>query len=139
LLADYFTEKYSREFSKNISGISAPAVELLMNHHWPGNVRELENCIERAIILCTDGIIHSHHLPLSIKQNGIGSHRNLRGKLNETLASIEIELLLEELRRSNGNMAKAARALGMTERTMGLRIAKYGIDINSLKGNPTSM
>jgi len=76
-------------------------------------------------------------LPPSIKQDGIGSHRNLRGKLNETLAAIEIDILIEELRRSNGNMARAARFLGITERTMGLRIAKYGIDINSLKGNPT--
>jgi Nif-specific regulatory protein len=139
LLADYFTEKYSREFRKNVSGISAPAIDLLMNHHWPGNVRELENCIERAIILCTDGIIHGHHLPPSIKRDDTGSRKKFRGKLNEILAAIEIELLLEELRRSYGNMARAARSLGITERTIGLRIAKYGIDINSLKNNPTSM
>jgi len=44
------------------------------------------------------------------------------------IAAYEQEIILEELKRCHGNMAKAARALGMTERIMGLRIARYGID-----------
>jgi len=139
LLADYFIEKYGKEIGKNVTGISAPAVDLLMNHHWPGNVRELENCIERAIILSTDGVIHSYHLPPSLKRDGAGHRRDHRGTLMDTLATIEREFILEELRRSHGNMAKAARVLGITERAMGLRVAKYGIDLNSLKNNPTSL
>ena len=45
---------------------------MLMSYHWPGNVRELENCIERAVILSTDGVIHSYHLPPSLQTAGAG-------------------------------------------------------------------
>lgn len=67
LLADYFIEKYAKELGKEVTGISAAAIDMLMNHHWPGNVRELENCIERAIILSTDNMIHLHHMPPSLR------------------------------------------------------------------------
>ena len=59
LLTDHFVEKYGKEHGKQIVRISTPATDMLVNYHWPGNVRELENCIERAIILCTDGVIQS--------------------------------------------------------------------------------
>ena len=45
---------------------------MLMNYHWPGNVRELENCIERAVLLCEEGVIHSYHLPPTL-QTGVES------------------------------------------------------------------
>mgnify|MGYP006292573211 CR=1 FL=1 len=63
LLADHFAEKYSKKNGKRIYRISTPAIELLSSYHWPGNVRELENCIERAVLLSTDGVIHGQHLP----------------------------------------------------------------------------
>ena len=67
LLADYFIEKYAKELPKEVIGISSAAIDMMMNYHWPGNVRELENCIERAIILSTDNMIHRHHLPPSLQ------------------------------------------------------------------------
>jgi Nif-specific regulatory protein len=128
LLAEYFREKYSKEIGKNVTAISATATELLKNHSWPGNVRELENCIERAIILTTDGIIHRHHLPLPLLQAAGGPASRTRGGLPETLDAIERGLITEALKESAGNMARAARALGITERAMGLRVNKFGID-----------
>ncbi|MDR1025701.1 MAG: sigma 54-interacting transcriptional regulator, partial [Treponema sp.] len=63
LLADHFTGKYGERNGKRIRRISAPAIDLLTSHSWPGNVRELENCIERAVILSADQVIHAYNLP----------------------------------------------------------------------------
>ncbi len=127
LLADYFVEKYARESHVNIRRISTPAIDLLMSYHWPGNVRELENCIERAILLSTDEVIHSHHLPPTL-QSAESTDTGVRGSLQETLDSVEREVILDALKSTKGNMARAARLLGITERIMGLRVQKHGID-----------
>ncbi len=127
LLADYFIEKYSKEHGKTIISISTSATDMLMNYHWPGNVRELENCIERAIILCTDGVIHHYHLPPSLQKVETKDTPSPEGFKN-TMAAMEREIIVEELKRCRGNMAKAARALGLTERMMGLRVTRYGIE-----------
>jgi Nif-specific regulatory protein len=127
LLADYFAEKYSARNNKQIRRISTPAIELLSMYHWPGNVRELENCIERAVLLSTDEVIHGHHLPPTL-QSAESTDTRLHTTLQEELENFEKELLLDALKSAKGNAAMAARNLGITERIMGLRIAKYAID-----------
>ena len=127
LLADFFAEKYSRANIKNITRISTPAIDMLMSYHWPGNVRELENCIERAVLVSNDNVIHGHHLPPSL-QTAEASGTKFEGSLQTTLDKIEKELILDALKSSRGNMSKAARSLGITERIMGLRVNKYGIN-----------
>ncbi len=127
LLTDYFIEKYSEQNHVNIRRISTPAIDLLMAYHWPGNVRELENCIERAVLLSTDEVIHSHHLPPSL-QSAESTDTRLHSTLPEALDNLERELLLDALKSTKGNMAKAAKLLGITERIMGLRVEKHGID-----------
>ncbi|RLA87850.1 MAG: sigma-54-dependent Fis family transcriptional regulator, partial [Deltaproteobacteria bacterium] len=127
LLADFFVEKYSKINNKNIKRISTPAIDMLMSYHWPGNVRELENCIERAVLLADDEVIHGHHLPPTL-QAAEASGTTFKGSLNEALENLERELLIDALKTSRGNKAKAARNLGITERIMGLRVKKYGID-----------
>ena len=126
-LANHFIEKYSRANHKNIRRISTPAIDMLMAYHWPGNVRELENCIERAVLLSTDSVIHGHHLPPTL-QTAEASGTTFTGSLPETLDNFERELILDALKSARGSMAKAARALGLTERVMGLRVKKHGID-----------
>ncbi|HVN97127.1 MAG TPA: sigma 54-interacting transcriptional regulator [Syntrophorhabdaceae bacterium] len=133
LLADHFIEKYGREHAKRILSISTAATNMLMNYHWPGNVRELENCIERAIILSTDGIIHSYHLPPSLQTAGESAAHETGPTFKDAMANIERELIVEELKRCRGNMAKAARALGITERMMGIRVAKHNIEPSQFK------
>lgn len=127
LLSDFFIEKYSRQNHVSIRRISTPAIDLLMAYHWPGNVRELENCIERAILLSVDEVIHSHHLPPSL-QSAESTDTRLHSTLPEALENLERELLMDALKSTKGNMAKAAKLLGITERIMGLRIARHGIN-----------
>jgi Nif-specific regulatory protein len=126
LLADFFAEKYSRAGGAVVRRISTPAIDMLMAYHWPGNVRELENCIERAVLLSDDGVIHGHHLPPTL-QTAEASGTVPRGPLRATLERVERELIVEALKTARGNMAAAAAALGITERIMGLRVRRYGI------------
>lgn len=127
LLADFFVERYSRANHKSIRRISTPAIDMLMSYHWPGNVRELENCIERAVLLSREHVIHAHHLPPTL-QTAEASGTTHVGTLNATLENVERDLIHDALKASRGNRAKAARALGISERIMGLRVKHYGID-----------
>ncbi len=127
LLADYFVEKYSKLNAKAVKRISTPAIDMLIHYHWPGNVRELENTIERGVLLTQDDVIHGHHLPPTL-QTAEATGTTHAGTLESTVENVERELILDALKSSRGNMAKAARNLGLTERIMGLRIKKHGID-----------
>jgi Nif-specific regulatory protein len=127
LLADHFVEKYSKLLHKDIKRISTPAIDMLMAYHWPGNIRELENCIERAVLVSSDSCLHGHHLPPTL-QTAEATGTPPAGSLQAALDNLEREMLLDALKSSRGNMAKAARALGITERLMGIRVHKHGID-----------
>jgi Nif-specific regulatory protein len=127
LLADHLAEKHGRRAGKPILRISSPAIDLLVTYHWPGNVRELENCIERAVILSTDSVIHAYHLPPSL-QSADSTGTGPASTLDASLARLERELLVEALKICRGNAAAAARRLGITERRMGLALHRYGID-----------
>ncbi|MFO7783829.1 MAG: sigma-54 interaction domain-containing protein [Thermodesulfobacteriota bacterium] len=126
LLSDYFLEKYSREYGKDIRRISTPAIDALMQYHWPGNVRELENCLERAVLLCEDRVIHSYHLPPTLQtaeETGTLQARSF----TEAVERFERELLIDALKSSRGNMRKAAQALKTTERIFGYKVKKLNI------------
>ncbi len=128
LLADHFMLKYGRRQGKSIQRISTPAIDMLMRYHWPGNVRELENCIERAVVVCEDQVIHSYHLPPTL-QTAESSNTLPRWSLTEAVAKYEKELIQDALKSTRGNQARAARLLGSTERIIGYKITKYQIDV----------
>jgi Nif-specific regulatory protein len=125
-LCDFFIEKCNTKNSKKVKRISSGAIDLLTSYHWPGNVRELENCIERAILLTNDMVIHSYNLPPSL-QSADSTNTKTSVTLTEAVESLEKEMLIEALKKSRGNRAQAARDLGITERQMGVRIAKYDL------------
>ena len=127
LLADHFVAKYAKSNNKEIKRISTSAIDMLMSYHWPGNVRELENCIERAVILSSDGVIHGYNLPPTLQTPEVSTAVQ-KGTLRSALERIEIETITDALKNANGNMAKAARKLGLTERMIGVRAQKYKID-----------
>ncbi|MDR0411471.1 MAG: sigma 54-interacting transcriptional regulator [Treponema sp.] len=136
LLADHFAEKYANKNNKLIKRISSPAIELLTSYSWPGNVRELENCIERAVILSTDSVIHSYNLPPSL-QSPSSTQTEPTTTLKAALSRLEKELIIEALKISEGNMSAASRRLGITERQMGLRVHHYAINWKSYKHTRT--
>jgi Nif-specific regulatory protein len=127
LLADYFLEKYAKENHKNIKRLSTPAIDMLMEYHWPGNVRELENCIERAVLLCEEGVIHSYHLPPTL-QTGKESGTVPVLSLEDAVASVEKEMIIDALKNTRGNITMAAGILKTTVRKFAYKAQKYGID-----------
>ncbi len=133
LLADHFLMKYARKHNKAIRRISTPAIDMLMRYHWPGNVRELENCIERAVLVCEDQVIHSYHLPPTL-QTAESSNTIPQMSLEQAVAAYEKDLIQDALKSSRGTIARAARLLNTTERVIGYKIRKYNIDISRFKG-----
>ncbi len=127
LLADHFIELYNKKNNKEVKRISSAAIDLLSMYHWPGNVRELENCIERGVLMSTDQVIHSFHLPPSLQSAESSNTRPAVKGLQETLEAYEKELIADALKSSNGNKAEAARMLNISERIIGLRVEKYNL------------
>jgi Nif-specific regulatory protein len=127
LLADFFVEKYSQKMSKDVRRISTSAINMMVSYHWPGNVRELENCIERAVLLSSDGVIHGHHLPPTL-QTSDASGTVGTGSLKERTNLFERDLIVDALKRCDGNLAVAARDLKTTARIIRYKVRELGID-----------
>jgi Nif-specific regulatory protein len=132
LLADYFVEKYSKLNQKSIRRISTAAIDLLMSYHWPGNVRELENCMERSVLLSPGKSIEAHHLPPTLQKKD-ASEKATTGTLDAAVSALEYEMIVAELKVCEGNMAAAARRLGITERQIGLRAKRFAIDFKRFR------
>jgi Nif-specific regulatory protein len=133
LLADYFVEKYSKLNQKSVRRISTAAIDLLMSYHWPGNVRELENCIERSVLLSPGKSIEAHHLPPTLQKKDASEKSSASGTLQTAVSALEYEMIVAELKACDGNMAAAARRLGLTERQIGLRVKGLGIDFKRFR------
>jgi Nif-specific regulatory protein len=132
LLADHFLEKYALENGKEIRRFSTPAIDMLMNYHWPGNVRELENCIERAVLLCEEGVVHSYHLPPTL-QTGVESDTLPELSLEEAVANLEREMIIDALKNSRGNITQAADLLKTTVRKFAYKAKKYDVDYRNYR------
>jgi Nif-specific regulatory protein len=127
LLADYFVEQYSSKMDKDVRRISTPAINMMVAYHWPGNVRELENCIERAVLLSNDGVIHGHHLPPTLQTSDASDTIGI-GSLQEKVNLFERDIIVDALKRCNGNLAATARDLKTTARIIGYKVKELGID-----------
>jgi Nif-specific regulatory protein len=126
-LANAFIEKYARRMDRPVRRISTSAISMLMSYHWPGNVRELENCIEHAMLLCTDGVIHGRHLPPAL-QSPTMAERPAAGTLRNQIELLERDMIIDALKRQQGNVTAAARELGITGRMVRYKIEKLGVD-----------
>ena len=127
LLADYFLEKYAKENGKSIKRFSTPSIDMLIDYHWPGNVRELENCIERAVLLCEEGVVHSYNLPPTL-QTGTESGTIPTHSLEEAVSKLEKEMLVDALKNTRGNVSQAADMLKTTVRKFAYKAKRYGVD-----------
>jgi Nif-specific regulatory protein len=126
LLADYFLEKYTKENDKEIKRFSTPAIDMLMAYHWPGNVRELENCIERSVLLCDGGVVHSYHLPPTL-QTGAESGTLPELSLEDAVANLEREMIIDALKNTRGNITSAAQILKTTVRKFAYKAKRFNI------------
>lgn len=132
LIANHFLEQYSRKMDKYVKRISPGAVDLLTAYHWPGNVRELQDCIEKGVEVCEEGVIRGYHLPLHLQASEDGDNG---GTLEERTEMFEREIITDALKISGGNITVAAKRLGSTKRILGYKIDKLGIDYRAFRNS----
>jgi Nif-specific regulatory protein len=132
LIAEFFLEKFNRENRKKINRISTSAIDLLIQYHWPGNVRELQNCIERAVLVCDGTSIKGVHLPPTLQV----SETAASGKplsLTTAVENFEKDLIIDGLKRNNGNQTKTAQFLDTSLRIINYKIHQYNINPKQYK------
>ena len=129
LLITHFINKYTHENGMDPKRLSNEALDLCLGYHWPGNVRELENAIESAVVMSDGEVIESENL-INLTQFD-AEFDAVTGDAMVTLAGskgmAEKALLEKTLEELGGNRTKAARALGVTVRTIHYKIKKYGL------------
>ncbi len=125
LLVDQFITTFNHLHHATVQGITPDALSLLMAHDWPGNVRELENCIERAFVLCPDGMLQIGHLPDELTRHAV---RDVQpNSLPDARRRLESEAILAALQAHNNNRLAAAKALGMHKTTFFRKIKQLDI------------
>ncbi len=130
ILVDHFIKKYAQENQREIKGITREALDQLMKYEFPGNVRELENIIERAVVLARGEYITTRDLPSqlqTISEKFILDPYHLEEGYEEKMKAFEREMILEALKRTEGNKSAAARLLGITERHLRSRLQRLGL------------
>ncbi len=124
LLAQAFVDKFNAVNHKSVQGITRDAMGVLSDYAWPGNVRELENVIERAVILCTSGMIDRADLPDTCTGGG-GTDAWIRIRMGTPLDQIERLVIEETLKWTRGDKKLAAGVLNTSLRTIYRRLTEY--------------
>jgi len=125
ILARHFLNKYAEENGKKINCISPEALDLLEAHSWPGNVRELENVIERAVLLAAGNEITPRSLPSHFHDPS--PEDACGGITGSSLEQVGRNHIIEVLRSTDGNKAKAATVLGINRTTLWRMMQKLKI------------
>ncbi|MEI6125803.1 MAG: sigma-54 dependent transcriptional regulator [Pseudomonadota bacterium] len=122
ILTDYFLKQNALKNNKNIKKISKEAMDIIVNRRWSGNIRELQNTIERAVLLCSGDAVKKENLILEDTEKieikpaeGVAT----------TLDAMERSLITKTLDETRGNRTHAARALGISIRTLRNKLKEY--------------
>ena len=131
-LVDYFLQRFSAKYGKNVRQVDEHAQALLSRYSYPGNVRELESILAHAVIMAEDGIVRVHDLPDYVRE---GTRPTLAlpyhgGNGIPTLKEMEENLIRTALEKLDGNQTEAARQLGISRSTLWRKMKEYGIPAN---------
>jgi DNA-binding NtrC family response regulator len=139
----HFLKLYCRQTGKRVDGFSDDALETLINHEWPGNVRQLKNVVERLVIITDSRILDSQnltdhwemkpsHLPDAVPKTLEELKSVKRHLLENQFGQIEKNFLQKALSVSEGNIAQAARQVGMQRSNFSVLMKKHGLSANSI-------
>ncbi|MCK5375744.1 MAG: sigma-54-dependent Fis family transcriptional regulator [Acidobacteria bacterium] len=122
LLANHFLGRFARKYRTALVGFDGAAAKALQRHGWPGNVRELAHVVERAVLMTTGDTIKADHLGLV---NGPGSAGTTLEEMS--LDDLEKVFVQKAMRRYDGNVSRAAEALGLSRSALYRRLEKHGL------------
>jgi len=129
VLTEYFLKEATAEIGSAVTGITEAALMILMSYDWPGNIRQLRNCIRTMVVMCDRDKLDVQDIPPEIVQRrqllpGSRAPRDLAGvSLNE----LEKQAIIDTLTKMGDNREKAAKILGIGERTLYRKIKEYKI------------
>lgn len=124
ILTSHFIRKFNEKLKKSVKGVSNEVMEIFKSYHWEGNVRELENLIEGIMSIYDTEIIEVEHLPLRLRKTEI---KNPDKSLKSALETVEKELILEALEKTDYNISHTAEMLNIPRQTLQYKISKYGL------------
>jgi DNA-binding NtrC family response regulator len=122
LLAEHFLNKQGARYGRSIEGFSPAAMDALVAHSWPGNVRELQHAVERSVLMARGSRIEASDLGLRRRPDGSMAIDDL------TLDEAERLMIEKALERFQGNVSKAAEALGLSRSAMYRRLQRHEIE-----------
>lgn len=122
LLANHFLHQYSYKYKKEIKGLTRETQQKLLNYKWPGNVRELQHAVERAVILATGNMLQPENFMLRPPRTTSNNEPDI---LN--LTDLEQQAIAKAMKRSEGNISRAAELLGITRFALYRKLEKYNL------------
>lgn len=129
LLIKHFLKFYTQINNKDIKTLSLEAMKLMQRYSWLGNVRQVENAIESAVAMCEGNMIRIADLPLELSDlpSEKTPHSNEHtGTLPQAVAAVEMRMIRKALDQNEWIKARAAKALGISERVLSYKMDKYG-------------
>jgi arginine utilization regulatory protein len=135
LLVGHFIDTFNRKFGMNVQSLSPEVKQLFESYEWPGNVRELEHSVEAAMNMVEADVIEREHLPPHLLERQISSPASLVGgnlatwteagrSLPELVRELEEQLIDEAMKRTEGNVLRAAKLLGIPRQTLQYKLAQ---------------
>ena len=128
-LTEYFLKEAAAEVGSKVAGITDAAQTVLSHYDWPGNIRQLRNCIKTMVVMCDRDRLDVQDIPPEIAQRPqlvAGSHI-AAGLAGVSLNELEKQAIIETLAKTDGNREKAAKILGIGERTLYRKIKEYNL------------
>jgi len=127
ILAEHFLKEFSNKYKKSGMMLAPQTIEALSDHHWPGNVRELRASIEQAILMNTSNSILPNEFVFTLKASQTFDAPFHIPEKDFSLEAMEQGYIINALDKSDGNITKAAKLLGLTRDTLRYRLEKYSI------------
>jgi two-component system response regulator HydG len=127
-LTEFFLKEAAQEVGSKVKGITDPALTILMKHDWPGNIRQLRHCIRTMVVMSDADVLDVHDIPPEIHQvHQLAAGGRPAGLAGMPLDELEKQAIIDTLAKTKGNREKAAKILGIGERTLYRKIKEYNL------------
>lgn len=127
LLVNHFLEAFGETFKKRFTGVSQEVLDLFMRYQWPGNIRELKHIMEHACILAPEGEIGLEYIRRDIIEDFSGIRESAPMRKRKPV-NADAAAIVEALKKTGGNKAKAAKLLGIHRATLYRKMDQFGLE-----------